>query len=183
MLKLFKGEQVAQNVAVLMGVEQDWLEAGLPQIDVTLGQFRQLRGQRPAAGTGRYRATEGEPAAVGSQRSASRVSLRHPGCSALRQRFFCQNRARPGGIELVGVETKFPVSALRRLIARQYFQGQFATPRSRATTSISRSRCWLSPRPRNSASTVISWILSSFRQLKVENPRSTWLRPAGRPST
>jgi len=39
MLKLFKGEQVAQNVAVLMGVEQDWLEAGFAQIDVTWGNF------------------------------------------------------------------------------------------------------------------------------------------------
>ncbi len=39
MIRLFKGEEAANNVAVMMGVEPDWLEAGFAQIDATWGSF------------------------------------------------------------------------------------------------------------------------------------------------
>jgi protein-tyrosine phosphatase len=39
MLKLFKGEEVADKISVLLGVEQDWLEAGFDEIDATWGSF------------------------------------------------------------------------------------------------------------------------------------------------
>lgn len=39
MLRLFKGEDVAGKIAVLLGVEQDWLEAGFEEIDATWGSF------------------------------------------------------------------------------------------------------------------------------------------------
>lgn len=39
MLELFKGEEAADKVAVLMGVEEAWLEAAFAQIDATWGSF------------------------------------------------------------------------------------------------------------------------------------------------
>ncbi len=39
MLRLFKGEDVAEKISVLLGVEQDWLEAGFEEIDETWGSF------------------------------------------------------------------------------------------------------------------------------------------------
>jgi len=39
LLRLFKGEEAANNVQVLMGVEPDWLQAGFEQIDSRWGGF------------------------------------------------------------------------------------------------------------------------------------------------
>jgi protein-tyrosine phosphatase len=39
MLRVFKGEDVAEKIAVLLGVEQQWLEAGFEEIDETWGSF------------------------------------------------------------------------------------------------------------------------------------------------
>jgi protein-tyrosine phosphatase len=39
MLELFKGEEAAQKLAILMGVEEAWLLAGFAQIDTTWGSF------------------------------------------------------------------------------------------------------------------------------------------------
>ena len=39
MLELFKGEEAAAKLAVLMGVEEAWLQAGFAQIDTTWGSF------------------------------------------------------------------------------------------------------------------------------------------------
>jgi protein-tyrosine phosphatase len=39
MLELFKGEEAASKLAILMGVEEAWLEAGFAQIDATWGSF------------------------------------------------------------------------------------------------------------------------------------------------
>lgn len=39
MLELFKGEEAAQKLAILMGVEEAWLQAALAQIDTTWGSF------------------------------------------------------------------------------------------------------------------------------------------------
>ena len=39
MLELFKGEEAAQKLAILMGVEEAWLQAGFAQIDTTWGSF------------------------------------------------------------------------------------------------------------------------------------------------
>jgi protein-tyrosine phosphatase len=39
MLGLFKGEEAASKLAILMGVEEAWLEAGFAQIDATWGSF------------------------------------------------------------------------------------------------------------------------------------------------
>jgi protein-tyrosine phosphatase len=39
MLRVFKGEDVAEKIAVLLGVEQQWLEAGFAEIDETWGSF------------------------------------------------------------------------------------------------------------------------------------------------
>ena len=39
MLRLFKGEETADKIAVLMGVEEAWLEAGFQEIDATWGDF------------------------------------------------------------------------------------------------------------------------------------------------
>jgi protein-tyrosine phosphatase len=39
MLRLFKGEDTADKIAVLLGVEKDWLEAGFEEIDATWGSF------------------------------------------------------------------------------------------------------------------------------------------------
>jgi protein-tyrosine phosphatase len=39
MLRLFKGEETADKIKVLMGVEQAWLEAAFEQIDTTWGSF------------------------------------------------------------------------------------------------------------------------------------------------
>ena len=39
MLKLFKGEETAEKIAVLMGVEEAWLAAGFEEIDATWGNF------------------------------------------------------------------------------------------------------------------------------------------------
>ena len=38
-LELFKGEEAASKLAILMGVEEAWLEAGFAQIDATWGSF------------------------------------------------------------------------------------------------------------------------------------------------
>ena len=39
LLRLFKGREAAANVAVLMGVEEAWLEAAFAEIDATWGSF------------------------------------------------------------------------------------------------------------------------------------------------
>ena len=39
MLELFKGEEAARKIAILMGVEEAWLEASFAQIDATWGSF------------------------------------------------------------------------------------------------------------------------------------------------
>ena len=39
MLELFKGEEAAQKLAILMGVDEAWLQAGFAQIDTTWGSF------------------------------------------------------------------------------------------------------------------------------------------------
>ena len=39
MLRLFKGDETADKIAVLLGVEQSWLEAAFAQIDATWGSF------------------------------------------------------------------------------------------------------------------------------------------------
>lgn len=39
MLKLFKGREAADNIAVLLGVQEAWLAAGFDQIDATWGNF------------------------------------------------------------------------------------------------------------------------------------------------
>ena len=39
MLELFKGEEAASKLAILMGVEEAWLEAAFAQIDATWGSF------------------------------------------------------------------------------------------------------------------------------------------------
>lgn len=39
MLRLFKGEQVAEKLQVMMGVEEAWLEAAFEQVDATWGSF------------------------------------------------------------------------------------------------------------------------------------------------
>jgi protein-tyrosine phosphatase len=39
MLRVFKGEDVAEKISVLLGVERDWLEAGFEEIDETWGSF------------------------------------------------------------------------------------------------------------------------------------------------
>ena len=39
MLELFKGEETARKIAILMGVEEAWLEASFAQIDATWGSF------------------------------------------------------------------------------------------------------------------------------------------------
>lgn len=39
MLELFKGEEAARKLAILMGVEEAWLQAGFAQIDTTWGSF------------------------------------------------------------------------------------------------------------------------------------------------
>ncbi len=39
MLRMFKGEEVADNISVLLGVERAWLEAGFEEIDATWGNF------------------------------------------------------------------------------------------------------------------------------------------------
>jgi protein-tyrosine phosphatase len=39
MLRVFKGEDVAEKISVLLGVEPDWLEAGFEEIDETWGSF------------------------------------------------------------------------------------------------------------------------------------------------
>lgn len=39
MLELFKGEEAARKIAILMGVEEAWLEASFTQIDATWGSF------------------------------------------------------------------------------------------------------------------------------------------------
>ncbi len=39
LLRLFKGEEAADKLAVIMGVEKPWLEAGFAQIDATWGSF------------------------------------------------------------------------------------------------------------------------------------------------
>ncbi len=39
LLRLFKGEEAADKMAVLMGVEESWLRAGFEQIDATWGSF------------------------------------------------------------------------------------------------------------------------------------------------
>lgn len=39
MLKLFKGEEASRKLAILMGVEEAWLQAGFAQIDTTWGSF------------------------------------------------------------------------------------------------------------------------------------------------
>lgn len=39
MLRVFKGEDVAEKISVLLGVERDWLEAGFKEIDETWGSF------------------------------------------------------------------------------------------------------------------------------------------------
>ena len=39
MLRIFKGEDVAGKISVLLGVEEDWLEAGFDEIDATWGSF------------------------------------------------------------------------------------------------------------------------------------------------
>jgi protein-tyrosine phosphatase len=38
-LELFKGEEAARKLAILMGVEEAWLQAGFAQIDTTWGSF------------------------------------------------------------------------------------------------------------------------------------------------
>ena len=39
MLALFKGQEAADNLTILMGVEEAWLQAGFTQIDTTWGSF------------------------------------------------------------------------------------------------------------------------------------------------
>jgi protein-tyrosine phosphatase len=39
MLELFKGEEAARKLTILMGVEEQWLRAGFAQIDATWGSF------------------------------------------------------------------------------------------------------------------------------------------------
>lgn len=39
MLRLFKGDETADKIAVLLGVEESWLEAAFAQIDTTWGSF------------------------------------------------------------------------------------------------------------------------------------------------
>lgn len=39
MLRLFKGEETADRIAALLGVEEAWLEAGFEEIDATWGNF------------------------------------------------------------------------------------------------------------------------------------------------
>lgn len=39
MLRLFEGEETADKIAVMLGVEQAWLEAAFDQIDITWGSF------------------------------------------------------------------------------------------------------------------------------------------------
>lgn len=39
LLRVFKGEETADNIEVLMGVEPDWLEAGFAEIDNSWGSF------------------------------------------------------------------------------------------------------------------------------------------------
>ena len=39
LLRVFKGEEAADNVAVLMGVEPQWLEAAFAEIDSSWGSF------------------------------------------------------------------------------------------------------------------------------------------------
>lgn len=39
LLRLFKGEEVASKLAVIMGVEPEWLQAGFDQIDKDFGNF------------------------------------------------------------------------------------------------------------------------------------------------
>lgn len=39
LLRVFKGEETADNIEVLMGVEPDWLEAAFAEIDNSWGSF------------------------------------------------------------------------------------------------------------------------------------------------